>query len=93
MTNQRNKELIDEIVSYMSDFSEDVTETPEELIEAIESYGVPISETDNDQLMKNAIRHLRYIVNLWNTAGEPYILKDIGFTEAEIEKYYNHLYD
>ena len=97
MTNERNKKLIDEIVSYVASYNcdEDGEEedTPEEHIEAIESYGVPITETDNDQLVKNAIRHLRDVVNLWNSAGEPYILEELGFTEAEIEKYYNHLYD
>ena len=96
--NERNKKLIDEIVSYTVGFNnapedKEEEETPEEHIKDIESYGVAITETGNDKLLKNAIRHLLYTVNMWHPNGEVEILKELGFTEAEIEKYYEHLYD
>ena len=94
---ERNKTLVDEIIKYMVDFCPEDPDkderTYEEYVEAVESYGVAMTDFVNDTLVKSAIRHLLYIVNLFNDAGIPEMLKDIGFTDDEIVKYYEHLYD
>jgi hypothetical protein len=94
---ERQKELAINIADFLSDWLNDTDEnTPfEESIETIESYGDNVSfDSPNEFLVKAAIRHLIYTMNLMNKATVPDTLVEIaGFTNEEATKYYNELYD
>jgi hypothetical protein len=62
--------------------------TPEEYIKIIESYGVGF-DNPCDELVINAIRHFKYVVNPWNNAALAEILvESVGFTKEECDKYF-----
>ena len=85
----RQQQLVLEIAKYMSDWLEEPEEiiTPDEYIKIIESYGVGF-ENPCDELVINAIRHFKYVVNPWNNAALPDILMEsVGFTNEECDKY------
>ncbi|TDQ69534.1 hypothetical protein C7391_0868 [Methanimicrococcus blatticola] len=63
----------------------------EESITEIELYGVTFNEL-NDDLVKAALRHFIGVINPWNKDAVPEILQGIGFSEIEIERYWEQLY-
>jgi hypothetical protein len=86
----RQQQLVLEIAKYLSDWLEEPEEnvTSEEYIKIIESYGVGF-ENPSDELVINAIRHFRYVVNPWNKTALPEILMEsVGFTKEECDKYF-----
>lgn len=90
----RQAELSLMLLDYLTDWTDTEKDCYpiEESKEAIKSYGSNFDESD-DTLVKSCLRHFICIINPWNTESAiPYILKEMGFSENEIELYWEHLY-
>lgn len=86
----RQHELAYKVADYLSDWLEDDSElmSVEENLRCIESYGISVGEPC-DELVENALRHFRDIVNPWNHGSAiDTLIECCGFTEDECKKYY-----
>lgn len=89
----RQQELAELLLDYLTDWTdtEEDCRTIEESIKELKMYG---STFDNpgDTLVKSALRHFIGVINPWNKNAIPEILKDMDFSEMEIEQHLEQLY-
>ena len=91
----REQELAVNIADYLTDWVEDDDESVRDFddsVETIESYGVTFN-SPCDELVTNAIRHFKYVVNPMNSATIPDTMMELfGMTEDECRKYWCNEY-